>query len=412
MAVENILALSKTNDLFPFFHMNEGEVVKDLMQMTKDHPLIAHDAISALVNLSSQEAFLEYMNEELFIYNLILTIILPKSLLADLCCMLLNNLTKSARIAEKLVPDEDTDTTPAASTPTDAAAATDKPKPTAKRTQYLDNLLEVFVRGSTRQYNPQAAFHFLSGVFANISVAAKGARCLRSRSNVDGVIRLAKIIPFTEHPDAIRRGGVVATIKNCCFDVEDPVVSGGLLLSDELNLLPYILLPLCGNEDFDDDEMEGMPSELQFPESTKKRESDPKIRLMLVECLVLLTHSRPGRDHLRLKRAYPVIKRLHPWEKDSDVKDRCERLVNMLARDEQDGSGGVIPIGPKRRPKDYSDDAESSKPAAADVKKVENDLAEAVKTLDISKTAPAAEVSDAKKTEEAEEDAGAIDALV
>ena len=68
----------------------------------------------------------------------------------------------------------------------------------------------------------------------------------------DGLIRLSKVLPFTEHEDVIRRRGCISTIKNCCFDVEDPS-AGGLLLSEELNILPYILLPLCGNEDYDDD---------------------------------------------------------------------------------------------------------------------------------------------------------------
>ncbi|KAI8852686.1 hypothetical protein BC829DRAFT_384299 [Chytridium lagenaria] len=292
LAVSNVLAITKTSDLYPFFHLNEGAIVKDLMGLINDHPLIAHDSISALVNLSSHEPFIQYLNDDAFIYKLVLTIILPKSILADLCCMLLNNMTKCQPLAQSLIP---TTTSP--------------------RTSHLDNLLEIFIRGSTKTYNPSASYHFLSGVFANISVSTRGAQCFRDKSNVDGVVRLAKVLPFIEHQDAIRRGGVVATVKNCCFEV---VEGSEGVLSEELNLAAYVLLPLCGNEDFDED-----------------------IRLMLVETLLLLTQTRPGRDHLRAKRAYPVIKRLHPWERDPEVKDRCERLADMLARDEADGGGGV-----------------------------------------------------------------------
>ncbi|KAJ3205020.1 hypothetical protein HDU67_009152, partial [Dinochytrium kinnereticum] len=271
LAVSNVLAISKTLELYPYFHENGGGIVKDLMGLIMDHPLIAHDAVSVLVNLSSNEDFLEYMNEDKFLQNLVLTIILPKSILADLCCMLLNNLTKSPQIAQKLIPTD---------TPTTPTTAASQPPTTPRTTQYLDNLLEVFVRGVSNQYNPQANFHFLSGVFANISTTALGARCLRSRSNVDGVIRLAKVVPFTEHENDIRRGGVVAVVKNCCFDVESEE-AGGMLLGEELNLLAYVLLPLCGSEDFEEEEMDGMPDELQFLEPTKTREPDPKIRLML-----------------------------------------------------------------------------------------------------------------------------------
>lgn len=94
---------------------------------------------------------------------------------------------------------------------------------------------------------------------------------------------LTKLVPFTEHKDAIRRGGVISTIKyasrsgftgskailiisvirrNCSFDKQ----SHQALLSPETELvfvppsevkapgvdaLTYILLPLAGPEEFD-----------------------------------------------------------------------------------------------------------------------------------------------------------------
>ena len=79
-----------------------------------------------------------------------------------------------------------------------------------------------------------------------------------------------------------------------------------------------------------------MPDELQLLEPTKTREPDSKIRLILVEALLLLTQSRPGREHLRQKRAYPVVRNMHKAETDTDVLDRVDRLVNMIARDEED----------------------------------------------------------------------------
>ncbi|KAJ3150074.1 hypothetical protein HK101_001996 [Irineochytrium annulatum] len=349
LAAENIKAISKTEELLPYFARDNGAVIKDLGKLLKDHPLIAHEAVSALVNLSSHDSLLPYMADDEFVINIILSIVFPKSIIADLSCMVLNNMTKSPTIAAKLIPD---DTTPE---PTTTSDENTPPTPQQPRTQYLDNLLEVFVRGSERLYNPSASYHFLAGVLANLSAHPRGARCLKARSRVDGVIRLAKVIPFTEHKDEHRRSGVVATIKNCCLDVTDPtrasanpttVAEGGdFLLSEELNLLPYLLLPLCGPEEFDDDEMEGMPDELQLLEPGKRREPSAKVRLMLIESLLLLTHSRPGRDHLRAKRAYPVIKRMHLVEPDEGVRERAERLVDMLARDEADGSGGVVKGG-------------------------------------------------------------------
>jgi len=77
-----------------------------------------------------------------------------------------------------------------------------------------------------------------------------------------------------------------------------------------------------------------MPEEIQLLPETKKREPDARLRLTLCESLVLLTHTRRGREILRDKKVYPVIKMLHKTEPDEDVQDACERIVNMLMRDE------------------------------------------------------------------------------
>jgi len=77
-----------------------------------------------------------------------------------------------------------------------------------------------------------------------------------------------------------------------------------------------------------------MPEEIQLLAETKKREPDTRLRLTLCESLVLLTYTRRGREILRDKKVYPVIRMLHKVEADEDVQDACERIVNMLMRDE------------------------------------------------------------------------------
>jgi len=44
-----------------------------------------------------------------------------------------------------------------------------------------------------------------------------------------------------------------------------------------------LLLPLAGPEEFDDDDMEKLPVDLQYLEPDKQREPDADIRRMLVE---------------------------------------------------------------------------------------------------------------------------------
>ena len=73
-----------------------------------------------------------------------------------------------------------------------------------------------------------------------------------------------------------------------------------------------------------------MPAELQLLEDSKKREPDSKLRLVLVESLLVLCSPRAGRDWLRRNKAYPILQRLHLAEKDSSVRERIERTVDFL----------------------------------------------------------------------------------
>ncbi|KAJ3075609.1 hypothetical protein HDU99_001500, partial [Rhizoclosmatium hyalinum] len=107
LAAENCAGLSKATDLHPVFGHNNGAAIKRLMEMIADHPLIAHDAISAMVNLSANPDLVPYFNNEGFVAMLVITIFLPDSVLADLCCMLLNNITKDEAIAKLLIPEVD-----------------------------------------------------------------------------------------------------------------------------------------------------------------------------------------------------------------------------------------------------------------------------------------------------------------
>lgn len=55
------------------------------------------------------------------------------------------------------------------------------------------------------------------------------------------------------------------------------------LLSESVDLLPRLLLPLAGPEEFDEDDTEKLPDDLQYLGDDKKREPEAEIRLMLVE---------------------------------------------------------------------------------------------------------------------------------
>jgi len=119
--------------------------------------------------------------------------------------------------------------------------------------------------------------------------------------------------------------------RNCAFEIN----KHPLLLDEQgFNLLPRILLPLAGPEELDEDDLEGMYEELQLLEPDKKREPDAALRLILVEVLLLFGTTREGRDLMRSRKAYPILREAHLAEKDDHIHETIERVVNLIARDE------------------------------------------------------------------------------
>ena len=58
------------------------------------------------------------------------------------------------------------------------------------------------------------------------------------------------------------------------------------LLSDDVDILPWLLLPLAdGSDKIDDEDMEKLPLDLQYLDPSKCREADPDIRKLLLDTL-------------------------------------------------------------------------------------------------------------------------------
>ena len=263
-----------------------------------NNALTANHAYSTLVNLAATglAAFPGFATKET-IATIVANICSSKNVNADLACMLLNNLAKSPAVIQMIAVD----------------------------TQLLDQLMHVFML-PTNTFNPSADFAFLAGIFANISTTSEGSAYVCGK--------LDSLIVMTEHPHLIRRGGVISAIKNVIYSSSHSIHLN--LLRPDLNLLVHLLLPLCGPDDFDDDDLEGMPVELQFLGTEKRRETDPKLRIMLCETLLLLCGTIESRAVLRDNNVYCVVKKLHLDETDEDVQEVIEKLVNMLMRDEEE----------------------------------------------------------------------------
>ncbi|KAI8986034.1 hypothetical protein BDB01DRAFT_75846 [Pilobolus umbonatus] len=249
IALHHLVPYTPTGNEYRHILLTQKETVcKGLKALVKEDPITAHDALRALINLSSDEAVQKELDDVDFINYLGLLITNAKSILADLACMLLSNMSKYEPICVKIVQ--------AKAKPVENLSKSDR---------LLDQLVEAFHRGYKKEYNPEADFHFLASVFSNVSCIRLG-RVFMIEPAMDGLSPLTKLQIFTENSSIIRRGGIDSVIKNCCFETRQ---HERLLNPNEINVLPFILLPLCGNEEYEMEEFEKFPEEIQMLDESK-----------------------------------------------------------------------------------------------------------------------------------------------
>lgn len=235
------------------------DILTSLIMLLYDaNSTISKDACLALVNISANEdgaTTLVNMTPKTNIpmmkapENIVKTILNfiedPNSHITDPSCMILSNLTRPSQLIDKVI---------------DKILETD---------MTFDKLVTIFTKNN---YNTKGAnLNYLGPVFSNLSQSPRIRKFLLD----DKKCVIQRLLPFTEFQDsAIRRGGIVGTLKNCCFDDD----YHSWLLSEDVDILPRLLLPLAGNEEFTDEENEKLPIDLQYLGEDKKRETDPDIR--------------------------------------------------------------------------------------------------------------------------------------
>ncbi|KAF4527157.1 hypothetical protein B566_EDAN007197 [Ephemera danica] len=184
---------------------------------------------------------------------------------------------------------------------------------------------------SGTKYNQRdAALHYLAPLISNLSQLTQVRRMLLDPERCV----MQRLLPFTQYTESsIRRGGVISTLRNCCFDVEHHE----WLLSPTVDLLPALLLPLAGPDVFSEEETEKLPPDLQYLEENKQRESDPDLRRLILEAIARLCARRSTRVTIREQEAaYLILRELHKWEEDRAALLACENLVDLLIRTEEE----------------------------------------------------------------------------
>lgn len=120
-----------------------------------------------------------------------------------------------------------------------------------------ENIVRLVNSFTQISYNKKGAkLDYVGPILSNLSQHSRGRQMICNQK----IALFQRILPFTHHDDSVvRRGGAVGLVKNVCFDT-------GMhewLLSAKVDVLPFILLPLTGHEEFAEDENDKLPVECQ-----------------------------------------------------------------------------------------------------------------------------------------------------
>ncbi|KAH8311434.1 hypothetical protein KR044_006319 [Drosophila immigrans] len=289
------------------------EMLMAIFGLTLDaNATIAKDAVLSLINLTAEEAgaikvyeLAKEVQPSFVIADVAAQKIIDEQAeLADAWSMVLSNLTRVESLVHGIL---------------------DTLEPT------LSQLAKAFAQ---LDYNKKKSkLHYLAPIFCNLTQVQRGRElCCQPKYRL-----LEKLLPFASFEESVvRRGGTIGIIKNICFDA----VYHDVILNDQDDILVAILQPLCGPEEFSDEDNEKLPIELQYLPESKTRETDPDLRKMLLECLLQLCATRRCREVLRAKGVYEILREYHKWEakvgRDSDCVLACENVVDILIKKEEE----------------------------------------------------------------------------
>ncbi|XP_065438345.1 protein HGH1 homolog isoform X4 [Chrysemys picta bellii] len=201
------------------------DFLEALLLLTGDRSLaVVKDSYHSLINLSVAVATHEVLAKELPV--LLHRLLDPGYAFADQVCTLLSNLSREEGTCRQVF------------------------QAVQEAGLGLAWVVEAFC---TEGYNKKAALHYLGPLLSNLTQLPETREFLLDRSRC--VVQ--RLLPYTQYEaSAIRRGGVIGTLRNCCFEYRLPV-------------------------------------DLQYLPQDKQREKDPDIRKMLLEAVMLLGLAGP-----------------------------------------------------------------------------------------------------------------------
>ncbi|XP_060925642.1 protein HGH1 homolog [Limanda limanda] len=297
---EYILGLSGNRDGCRFLR-TKPDILVALFALTSDPSMtIVKNCYHIFINLSADEILHKVLVEDVKVVPVLLkNFVDPECSFSDQSCKILSNLTRHVKTCKTVFP-------------------------VLQEEVGLTKLVEIFC---TEGFNKKANLHYLGPLLSNLTQLPEARNYILDKDRCV----FQRLLPYTQYQtSALRRGGVVGTLRNCCFDHGCHV----WLLSEAVDILPFLLLPLAGPEELSEEDNEGLPVDLQYLPEDKKREESAGIRKMLLETLLLLTATKDGRLTLREKNVYPIMREYHKWEKDVHIAATIEKVIQVLIGDE------------------------------------------------------------------------------
>ncbi|XP_068207016.1 protein HGH1 homolog [Palaemon carinicauda] len=266
----------------------------------------AKDAMRTLINVSSKEsgsAALLALKDVDITTEMIKCIQDKEYPHADFACGILANLSKPKECCQKVFERLD------------------------KGSVKMEGLVYIFCQVN---YNSKGAkLHLLAPCITNFSQLSDGRRQMMDRNS----LMIQRLLPFMEYKESKgRRFSIIAAIHNCCFEKENHM----WLMGEDIDIVPRLVLPLAGPDVYTIEENDSLPIDLQYLADDKEREPDPEIRKLLLEALMQLCITRPGRELMRSQNIYLILKEHHKWEKDRRCIMLNEDLVNLIIRTEEE----------------------------------------------------------------------------
>ncbi|KFM75683.1 Protein FAM203A, partial [Stegodyphus mimosarum] len=295
-AWECILAMTATEDGLNYIIESET-YIPFMLSFIQQHKILKelHGVYRCLVNISGTRtgcSTLLTLKKD-FVDYLFYSITDVDDPLVELKCYILNNLTTHLDIykdVSEIVPSE----------------------------ELLNTLMKYLC---ARDSNIKKKYEYLNFIFSNITRIPGGRRLFMKNDNY-----IHNLVENLKSYDSFNRClGAALTLRNCCFDTDNHK-----RLLDDLNILPVLLYPLMGSEQYEENEVEQLPIECQYLDDHKKRIQFPEVRNALVQALSLLCNSEYGWNYLKSHGVYFVARELHLWEETDIVSEHIETLVSYM----------------------------------------------------------------------------------